>query len=267
MASLVSSHGSRPPRAIVRAVGALMLREMSTSFGRVSGGYLWALLQPIGGVAIMTLVFSFAFRNPPIGNNFALFYATGLVPLGMYQDINQKLATALRFSRPLLAYPSVTFMDALIGRVLLNALTQALVFFIVFTGIMLFTDARAVIDMTAIMRAFLMLLALSLGVGVTNCFLQGVFPVWQQIWSILNRPLFIISGIFFVIDYMPRYARELLLWNPVAHPIMEMRAGFFPTYEAVYVSEVYVYGVAGSLSVFGLLMLYRYHDWLLNERM
>ncbi|MDJ0823602.1 MAG: sugar ABC transporter permease, partial [Paracoccaceae bacterium] len=32
--------------ATARAVMALMLREMSTSFGRSPGGYLWAILEP-----------------------------------------------------------------------------------------------------------------------------------------------------------------------------------------------------------------------------
>ena len=59
--------------ASLRAIGALILREMSTSNGRSPGGYLWAVLEPAGGIALLSLVFAAAFRNPPIGISFPMF--------------------------------------------------------------------------------------------------------------------------------------------------------------------------------------------------
>ena len=35
-------------RSSLRAVAALVLREMSTRYGRTPGGYLWAILEPLG---------------------------------------------------------------------------------------------------------------------------------------------------------------------------------------------------------------------------
>ena len=60
-----------------RTIAALMMREMATTYGRSPGGYLWALVEPIGAVAILTLLFSLAFPAPPMGKSFGLFYATG----------------------------------------------------------------------------------------------------------------------------------------------------------------------------------------------
>ena len=60
-----------------RATLALILREMSTSYGRTPGGYLWAVAEPVAAVALLTVVFALAFDHPPIGRDFALFYASG----------------------------------------------------------------------------------------------------------------------------------------------------------------------------------------------
>jgi hypothetical protein len=57
---------NRRPRflASFRTITALILREMATTYGRSPGGYLWAVLEPVAGVALLSLVFSLALRNP-----------------------------------------------------------------------------------------------------------------------------------------------------------------------------------------------------------
>ena len=119
----LSSHPRRS-FASFRAIGALILREMATTHGRSPGGYLWAVLEPVAGIALLTLIFSLAFRTPALGSNFALFYATGLVPLTFFTVITGRVGSAVNYSRPLLVYSTVTFLDAILARFLLNGLTQ-----------------------------------------------------------------------------------------------------------------------------------------------
>ena len=68
---------------------ALVVREMSTKFGRSWGGYLWAIAEPLGGILLLTLAFSLALRKPPLGTNFPLFYATGIVPFFLFSNVER----------------------------------------------------------------------------------------------------------------------------------------------------------------------------------
>ena len=110
-----------------RVIAALMQREMSTTYGRSALGYLWAVLEPVGGIMVITLVFTLAFRSPPVGTSFPLFFASGVLPFTAFMDTMTKVSSAIRFSRPLLFYPGVTFMDAILARVLMNVLTQTMI--------------------------------------------------------------------------------------------------------------------------------------------
>lgn len=253
------------PFSGTRVVVALMLREMASTYGRAPGGYLWVLLEPLAGIALMTVVFSYAFRTPPLGSNFALFYASGFLPFMAYTQLTAKMGGAIRYSRPLLAYPSVTYFDALLSRFLLGFITKLLLFILVIWGIHIVYGLEPALDFGRLLNAFGMIAVLSFGFGVVNCYLFGAFPIWEQIWSILNRPLFIMSGLFFLINSVGEQARSLLLWNPVAHIICEMRAGIFPIYDAQYASPFYVYSVGTVSTFFGLLMLYRHHRFLITE--
>ena len=248
----------------LRTIFALIMREMGTTYGRSPGGYLWAILEPAAGIALLTVIFSVVgFRTPPIGTNFAIFYATGLLPFTAYMGISGKLAQALLFSKSLLAYPRVTFMDAILARFLLNFSTQLMTSYVLFALILLFYETRTSLDFNKLALAFAMVGALGFGVGVMNCYLTTRFQVWAQIWAIGNRPMFIISGIFFIFDTVPEPYRSYLWYNPLIHIIGMTRAAFYPYYDADYVSMSFVFAISIALSSLGLILLKRYHKDIL----
>lgn len=242
-----------------------MLREIATTYGRSPGGYLWAVADPVAGVILLTVVFSLAFDAPPLGNNFPLFYATGFLPFMIYTELTMKVGQTIRYSRPLLTYPTVTFFDAILGRFFLNLLTEMVVFLIVVTGIVLIFGLRIEADPIRLLHALAMMSVLVLGLGTFNCYMFGAYPVWERIWGILNKPLFFLSGVFFVVDSLPRAFRDLVLLNPLTHVIAEVRAGLYPTYDARYISPLYVYGVGLTFLFLGMLLLYRHHRFLITE--
>lgn len=254
-------HATRPTMRLAtpRTVAALILREMSTTYGRSPGGYVWLILEPILGIALLSAVFSLGFRNPRLGTNFPMFYATGMLPFLCYMDVSTRVSQAINYSRQLLNYPRVTFVDTLLARFALGALTQLLVALVILTGIRAIWDTRTIVAMDQIVLAYAMVLAIAAGVGILNCFLVTSFPVWQRVWSIVNRPLFFLSGIILLLESVPEPYRSVLWFNPLIHPVGEMRAAFYLEYEATYVSPAYVFGVSLTMAVIGLLFLRQYH--------
>lgn len=250
----------------MRAIIALLLREMATTYGRSPGGYAWAVLEPVAALAVLSIAFSIAFASPALGSNFPLFYATGYLPFMMYSQVSAKVGLAIQFSRPLLFYPAATYSDAIFARWILGIFTHLSVFAIVFTGIVVGFDLHPILDLLVMANAFAMAALLALGLGALNCFLSMMFPVWVQVWAIINRPLFIISGVFFLPENLPPGIRDLMWFNPLTHVIAEIRKGVYATYDASFVSPVYVYSVALGTFVLGLVFLNRYNRFILNQR-
>ena len=248
-----------------RTVFALVLREMATTYGRSPGGYIWAILEPAAGILLLTLVFSIAFRAPPLGVNFPIFYASGLVPFMLFLNVSNKMATALLFSKPLLAYPTVTFIDALTARFLVNVMTQAMVAYAIYAFILLAYETRTIIDLPKVLQAFVLSSILAGGIGIMNCYLFSRFPVWQQVWMIITRPLFLISGIFFIFEAIPQPYRDYLWYNPLIHVIGISRSGFYSNYRADYASSLYVLGLGLGLALLGLILLKRHYRDLIER--
>ncbi len=250
--------------ATLRTIAALVLREMSSTYGRSPGGYLWVVMEPVLGIALLTLVFSLGFRSPPLGTNFAIFYASGLMPFFVFLDISGKVTQSLRYSRHLLSFPRVTFLDAVLARFLLSLLTKLLVSALIFGLILWIWDTRTIFDTPRVMLSFAMATALGLGVGLMNCLLMARWTIWQSVWSVLTRPLVLISGVILLPESIPQPYRDWMNWNPLVHVTGEMRRGFYYSYEAEYVDPTYVFGLSLLLGVTGLLFLRRYYRDLLE---
>lgn len=244
---------------------ALMLREMATSYGRSPGGYIWAILEPVAGIALLSAIFSVVMSTPQLGISFPMFYASGLLPFTMFTDIQGKIATSLLYSKQLLAYPTVTFLDAILARFFLNMITQLIVAYLIYSACLMIFETRVTMDFPVLFLGFSLAAFLGLGIGTFNAFLFTRFPVWQRSWSILMRPMFLISGIFILYDTVPQPYRDWLWYNPLVHVVGLVRSGFHPTYDANYVSVTYLSFVSISCLFIGLLLLRRNYQDLLTR--
>jgi len=256
----------RPNRsyAPLRTISALMLREMSTRYGRTPGGYIWAVLEPLGMIALLAVGFSLLLRTPSLGTSFLLFYASGFLPFNLYQSIAAAVSKSLSFSKPLLAYPSVSWIDAILARFLLNLLTASMVAYILLTAILLTVDTRTILHMAPIIQAMSLAALLGLGVGLLNTVLMGLYPTWEVIWSIATRPLLLMSGVIYIYEDLPRVAQDILWYNPLLHLTGLMRTGIYPMYNPDYISVPFVIYVALVLLTLGLILLRRYYREILN---
>ena len=69
----------------LRVIHALIIRETRTRFGDSKLGYGWALLEPILHILMLSLVFAVMMRGrPPIGDEFFIFYYTGIIPYHLF---------------------------------------------------------------------------------------------------------------------------------------------------------------------------------------
>ena len=225
----------------------------------------WAVAEPVLGIALLSAIFAISFHAPALGTSFPLFYASGLLPFLMFTDISGKLAQALNFSRPLFAYPAVGVLDALLARFLLAGGTQIMVAGLIIGGLLFLSETRATPDVATLAQAAGLVLVLSFGIGAMNCLLQGLLPLWQRIWSIGMRPMFLISGVFFTFEAVPLPWRDLLWWNPLMHVVGLVRRGLYPGYDATYVSAAYVLTLGLGVSLLAGLGLMRWHRDILSD--
>lgn len=219
---------------------ALIRREIVTRFGRTAGGYLWAIGEPVGFILVLTLVISQLAHRPPLGDSFFLFFATGYLGFQFYRSIEDIAAKSVQVNRTLLNFPRVTPFDTVIARAYLQLITVSTTSLIVLVIIFVLNGSTPDLAPHYVFGAIAFAALLGLGVGSINAIAYTFYPVWERVFGVINRPLFILSGVFFIPESLPTSVRDALLWNPIVHIIAMFRKGFYPEYGAEYVSYGYL---------------------------
>lgn len=186
MSDQVGSLASARRFRLWRSVFALMLREMSTTYGRSPGGYLWAVIEPVAAISVLALAFQVMFHTPFLGTNFPLFFASGLLPFTLATKLSVTIARALQFSKNLLEYPGVTWVDAVIARGILLVLTDLVTWLVIFTGLFWIYDLGEILRFEYFLATLCLAAILGSGIGLVNCFFFTSAPIYERVYAIVT---------------------------------------------------------------------------------
>lgn len=248
-----------------RVLLALVLREVEAGGLKGPNSLVWAVIEPVVGISLLSIIFMIALPAPPLGNSFALFYATGLLPLLFFQDVSQKSIIAIRFSRPLLGFAEIRLIEMIVGRAVLAMGLQVGIMILLLGGLLMANRHPIQTDVLHLAQAILATATLSTGVGVLGGWLSAEVPIWPRIWAAVLRPLVFISGVFFLVDEISDPYRDIAMWNPLAHAISAFRAGFYPQYIGEHASLTYVFGIGLGCLAIGVVGLRARQPTLMDQ--
>jgi capsular polysaccharide transport system permease protein len=238
-----------------RVIHALIIRETRTRFGDSRLGYGWALLEPVLHILMLSLVFGVMMRGlPPIGNDFFIFYYTGIIPYHLFIHTSTSMTYAITSNGSLLQLPLVTTFDVLAARGLLELITDILVAIILLAAFGAVGLKVVPHDISGLSASLGIVWLLAFGIGFINAVLNAFCKSWDKIWAQLIRILYFISGIFYVPGMMPDWIRDILAWNPILHAVDWFRSSFFLEYEPHWLDRSFlgVLAVVALMTGFGL---------------
>ncbi len=137
---------------------------------------------------------------------------------------------------------------------------------LIFAGVIYVEEIHTSYDLWSIVKAVALASLLGVGVGATNAVIFAYVPTYQTVYRIITRPLFLVSGVFFTFDEMPRVVQDVLWWNPLVHAVGLMRKGFYPIYHGDYISEIYIGGVGVLFTTIGLFFVYSNKTFLIEQQ-
>jgi capsular polysaccharide transport system permease protein len=233
---------ARELRINSQVIWALLLRESRMAFGTSHWGYLWAALQPAVTLTFLIVVFVMIGRSAPFGDSLALFFATSVLCLEYYQKLSVSLMRAFSSNASLFAYPPVQALDTAVARFLLVSSVYIIVWVGFHTALILTGYGLVPRRPEYIVLAFCAIGAMGFAVGLINAVLYRFSSSWQHIEKVWARPLFFLSGTFYVPSNLPPEAVAILKWNPIIHAVELGRMGFWPNYTSEIFNPYYMVG-------------------------
>jgi capsular polysaccharide transport system permease protein len=210
-----------------RVIGALLLRELITRFGRENLGVLWLVGEPmIFTVAVATLWTTSGLTHAsslPI----VAFAVTGYSSVLMWRNSASHCCGAVEANKNLLHHRGVTILDTLFARMVLeiSGATGSFIVLSLFFGYIGWMSPP--VDLLLVIGGWLMLawfgasLALLVGAGV------ALSPVVERLWWPIAYVLFPTSGAAFMVDWLPVKLQRLVMYLPMVHGVEMLRQGYF----------------------------------------
>ena len=236
---------------------ALLLRELSSTFGKNRGGFIWVLVEPIAHLLVPVFIFTVIRQRLLPGVEYPVFLVYGFLPFLLFKSICLQMINGVNQTKGLLGYRQVLLLDVFVAKAMAYAVIQAVVFTIVLTGLAMFgfdvlpprpLELAAVLALT-VMFAF--------GLGLVLAAISSLIPDARSVVKVMFMPLYFISGILFPVTRFPDEWVRRLAYNPVLHLVEMTRAMGVVGYEPFkYLVPEYPITLAFTLTAIGL-MLYR----------
>jgi lipopolysaccharide transport system permease protein len=210
-------------------IAQLVRREV---LGRYRGsmlGLAWSLVHPMVMLAIYTFVFSFVFRTRWPGGwgesklDFALILFCGMIVFNVFSVCFTR-APGIIVAQPNFVKKVVFPLEVLPVVTVLAALFHAATSFAVLLALMLavrgLPPATALLAPLVLAPYLLFCLGLAWFLAALGVYLRDV----GQVAQVLVTGLMFLSPLFYPLSVIPEVFQPVLLLNPVAYPIEELRA-------------------------------------------
>lgn len=236
-------------------VFALFVRELKTRFGKYRLGYVWALLEPVAHVVVLSIVISAIGRNEFAGVSLPMFLITGLIPYLFFQKTATQCMNAIEANRGLFSYRQVRPIDPVLSRLILETIVHFLSYVVLLflAGWFLNYDI-GINDLLMLIIVNIFLFIMAFGVGLIFSVYGTLYPeIMNLVPMLVFRPMYFMSGVIFPLFVVPSTYRDWLLWNPLLHVIELNHVFYFRSFESPQVSLLYVILFSLASLTFGLL--------------
>jgi len=240
-----------------RVVGALLIREIYSRFGRESLGFAWIIAEPL----VFALPVLFMWRairgSQEHGISVMPFLWSGYLPLLLFRHLGGRILLFIRANVPLLYHQRVTIFDVFLARSLLEIesnLAALLVSFVVFYTVGAVDAPR---DLPMFYLGYFYMIWWAVVVALIVGALCERTDWVQQVWMPYSYMYMMFSGFFYLADWLPPVLRKIALYQPYTQAYEMIRAGVFGTTITTYGDPGYTTFALAILTLLGL--------WLMRE--
>lgn len=218
---------------------ALFVREIRTSFNDKLG-LAWAIISPLSFIFVLSFLrgrLSGADTHTIPTFEFMMY---GMLFIQLFLDTFINSANSIKKNKALFAFRQVQPISSVIATALFYLLVKIAVYIIILILMYFLGMDYRVDDPLAILVCGMCLWIISFSLGLSVAILQCYIPEVAKVQTILIRPLFFISAVFFSMLDIPKEYWHYIDWNPILHSIELARHAAYHSYSVEGVSEFYL---------------------------
>lgn len=222
-----------------RVIGALMLRELTTRFGRENIGFLWIMVEPLLFAGLVGLVWRLMKGPIEYGVDIVAFVVTGYIPLVLFRSVITRSISSFTANSGLMYHRQIKILDVLLVRFLIELIGHMMAYLVIglLLGVLGFFPRPYDVGFLILGGLYYALFCLSIALIVAP--LSEMSEVLEKLAPVTLYVAIPFSGAFSLVSVLSEGAAKVVLYSPAVHGMEMMRYGVFgpsinPHYDFIY---------------------------------
>jgi capsular polysaccharide transport system permease protein len=238
-----------------RVVGALLMREIHTRFGRQGLGFALTLGESLIFAIPVLLIWSIV--RAKYENNLPLIQLlwSGYLPLLLFRHMGSTALGFIRSNSTLLYHRRVTLLDVFVARAILEVSANIIAVLVTFLLFYILGEIDIPRDFPMFLMGYLYMIWWCVAVGLTIGALCERSILVEKIWQPISYLYMFFSGFWYLAEWLPPRLRDIALYQPSFQAYEMIRGGLFGNVIKTYGDPVYTTFVLTLLTFISLWAL------------
>ncbi|MGC6331231.1 ABC transporter permease [Rhizorhabdus sp. FW153] len=241
----------------MNVVGALVLRELHTRFGRNNIGYLWMIGEPMMLATVVGAIH--AFQPGHLGSTIppVALSVVGYCIFIIFRGVFNRAESIIESNLPLMYHRMVSVLNLSIARVVVETAGCVTTFIILYSLLILLGFAQLPARPLYAMGGIAMMVWISFALGLNVTAVTFERPTLQRLVHPISYFMMPLSGAFFVVDWLPPALQKALDWIPMVNIFEIIRYGMFEVASSQHLYPGYAVAWCAVFTYTGLLGIRR----------
>lgn len=251
-------------RIQTRVIKALMIRELTTRFGRENIGFLWMMVEPLLFAVLVGIVWS-VLRSDEHGVGVVAFVVTGYLPLTLFRHSVSRSVKAFSANGGLLYHRQIKILDFILVRFAIEVIGTMMAY--LFIGLVLFALNLfpAPEHIGYLIAGWLLYCLFTLALCLILAPASELSDALEKFIPVSTYIMIPFSGTFTMMSWLAPNLRDVLYWSPPVNAMEMMRYGVFGDQVTPYYDATVPLFVSMALLPIGLTLCRRIRRTLVVE--
>ena len=238
----------------VRVISALMLRELTTRFGRENIGFLWVMVEPMLFALLVGIVWRLMKGPFEFGIDIIAFTASGYIPLVLFRSVITRSIMSFTANGSFMYHRQIKVLDILLVRFLIELIGHMMAYLVVAIVLGALGIFPQPYDIAFIMLGGAYYAFFCLSVALVVAPLSEMSEVLEKLTPVTLYIMIPFSGAFFLVNTLKQEAANFVLYSPPVHGMEMMRYGLFGPSVNPRFDYIYPLAVCLPLTLAGLVL-------------